>query len=205
MEANPKYAKLADEQSINQTVDALTQNGFTIFVVNNKEESKAKALELLPKGKEIYNVTSKTLDQIGVSQVIMESPDYIPVRKEITALDKQTHARQMRSLGATPDVTIGSVHAITQQGQLVIASKTGSQLSSYVQGAEKVILVVSTKKIVKDLEEGLERIREYSWPLEDARARKAYGIGSAINKILIINADTPGRITIILVKEDLGF
>ena len=57
-----------------------------------------------------------------------------------------------------------------------------------------------------DLEEGLRRINEYAFPLEDARAQAAYGIHSAVNKVLIINREiAPGRITVVLVDEVLGF
>jgi hypothetical protein len=59
---------------------------------------------------------------------------------------------------------------------------------------------------VSDLEEGLRRIDEYAFPLEDARAMEAYGIHSAVNKVLIINREiNPGRITVVFVDEALGF
>jgi len=98
------------------------------------------------------------------------------------------------------------VHAVTEQGQVIVASMTGGQVGPYASGAGTVIWVVGAQKIVRDLEEGLRRIREYSYPLEDARAREAYGIASGINKVLIVNREVvPGRITVILVKEKLGF
>jgi hypothetical protein len=98
------------------------------------------------------------------------------------------------------------VHAVTEQGQVIVASMTGSQVGPYASGAGTVIWVVGAQKIVRDLEEGLRRVREYSYPMEDARAREAYGIGSGINKLLIVNREVvPGRISVILVKEKLGF
>jgi hypothetical protein len=101
---------------------------------------------------------------------------------------------------------LGSVHAVTETGSLLAASMSGSQLGPYVNGAGRVILVVGTQKIVSDLEEGLQRIDEYAYPLEDARAQEAYGIRSAVNKVLVINREiTPGRITVVLVDEVLGF
>ena len=101
---------------------------------------------------------------------------------------------------------LGSVHAVSETGSLVAASMSGSQLGPYAIGAGRVILVVGTQKIVPDLEEGLRRIDEYAFPLEDARAQEAYGIHSAVNKVLIINREiTPGRITVVLVDEVLGF
>jgi hypothetical protein len=101
---------------------------------------------------------------------------------------------------------LGSVHAITETGSLVVASASGSQLGPYASGAGKVILVVGTQKIVPDLEDALRRIDEYAFPLEDERAQAAYGVHSGVNKVLIINREwTPGRITVVLCDEALGF
>jgi len=121
-------------------------------------------------------------------------------------MDRKTESDDIRRLGAAPDVMLGSVHAVTETGSLLTASMSGSQLGPYSSGAGRVILVVGTQKIVPDLEEGLQRIDEYSYTLEDARAQAAYGIRSAVNKILVINREiVPGRITVVLVDEVLGF
>ena len=98
------------------------------------------------------------------------------------------------------------MHAVTENGSLLAASASGSQLGPYVTGAGRLILVVGTQKIVSDFEEGLRRINEYVFPLEDARAQAAYGVHSGVNKVLIINRElTPGRITVVFVDEVLGF
>ena len=121
-------------------------------------------------------------------------------------MDRATQGDEIRRVTAAPDVMLGSVHAVTETGSLLAASMSGSQLAPYVAGAGRVILVVGTQKIVADLEEGLRRINEYAFPLEDARALEAYGIHSAVNKVLIINREiVPGRITVVLVDEVLGF
>ena len=86
------------------------------------------------------------------------------------------------------------------------ASSSGSQLAAYVAGAGRVILVVGTQKVVADIDEGLRRINEYAFPLEDARALEAYGIHSGVNKVLIVNREiVRGRITVVLVDQVLGF
>src|SRR5437660_12883429 len=114
--------------------------------------------------------------------------------------------REMRQLSAAPDWVVGSVHAVTEDGSLLIASASGSQLGPVVSGAGHVILVIGAEKIVPDVATGLRRIYEYCYPLEDARARRAYGVPSGVNNILIINkAITAGRVTAIIVKERLGF
>ena len=111
----------------------------------------------------------------------------------------------MRKLGAAPDYMLGSVQAITEDGRLVLASKSGSQLGPIVSGAGKVILVAGAQKVVQNLDAAFRRLEEHSLPLEDARAREAYGAGSAIHKVAIINADAPGRITVIIVREPVGY
>src|SRR5439155_21913563 len=131
---------------------------------------------------------------------------YDAIRPQLYAMDRETQGREMRKLGSAPDYVVGSVHAVTEEGALLVASFSGSQLGPYASGAGQVIFVVGTQKIVPDLETGLRRIREYSYPLEDARAFEAYGMHSGVNKILIINREiTPGRVSVVLVKEQLGF
>ena len=201
-----KWDKLASEASIKRTGEALKANGIEVFVTENGEEAKKKLFEILPKGAEVMTMTSVTLDTINISKEIVESGRFNSVRKRLNALDWKTQGAEMRKLGAVPDWAVGSVHAVTEDGKVLIASATGSQLPGYAYSAGKVIWVVGTNKIVETMDEGIKRIYEYTLPLEDARARKAYGMGSGVNKLLIVNKEfTPGRITMILVKEKLGF
>ena len=101
---------------------------------------------------------------------------------------------------------VGSVHAVTEDGKIVIASNSGSQLAPYAFSAAKVIWIVGTQKIVKNLDEAMKRIEEYTLKLEDERLMNVYGMHSSIRKVLTINSEImPGRITLIFVKEVLGF
>lgn len=111
----------------------------------------------------------------------------------------------MRKLAASPDYVVGSVHAITEQGQVLVAAGGGSQLASYVYGAGKVVWVAGAQKIVADLDEGLRRINEHSLKLEDARLRQMRGVGSLVGKVLIVSREPAGRTTLILVRAALGF
>ena len=142
----------------------------------------------------------------AISTELETSGRYEPVRPKIRSLDRATNGDEIRRLTAAPQVMLGSVHAITETGSLIAASISGSQLGPYAAGAGQVILVAGTQKIVADLEEGLRRIDDYAFPLEDARALEAYGIHSGVNKVLIINREVvPGRITVVLVDEAIGF
>jgi hypothetical protein len=169
-----------------------------------------KLLELVPQGSEVFTMSSVTLDDIGLSKTINESGKYDAVKAKLFKMDGKTQGREMRKLGAGPDFTIGSAHAVTETGSILIASLTGSQLPAYAYGAGTVVWIVSTKKIVKDVEEGFKRIDGHVVSLESARARKAYGLPDSFSsfpaKVLLINREIqPGRAKLIFVKEDLGF
>ena len=203
-----KWDKLADEKTIKNTVAALKANGIDAQVVENRQEAKRKVLELIPESSEAMTMTSVTLDIIGLSEEINKADSrFRPVRDKLYAMDRNTQVQEMNRLGAAPEFAVGSAHAITEDGHVLIASNTGSQLPAYSFGALHVIWVVGAQKIVKNTDEGIKRIYEHSLPLESERSKKAYGVpGSAVNKILIINQEVqPGRVKLILVKEKLGF
>jgi hypothetical protein len=203
---NPEFAELASDERIRATAGALERNGIRAVVVPTGQEARRRVSGLLTGGAEVFNNTSQTLEAIGVADDIERSGRYQATRLRLYQMDREMQAREMRRLAAAPDFVVGSVHAVTEQGSLLIASASGSQLGPLASGAGHVILVVGAQKIVADLETGLRRIREYCYPLEDERAREAYGVRSGVNTILIINRVlTPRRVTTILVGERLGF
>ncbi len=201
-----RFGTVADEASVRRTAAALEANGISVLRAPDAAAAKRIVLDLIPDGSQVYHGASQTLDMVGIADEIDKSGRYEPLRPQIWSMDRKTEADEIRRLGAAPDVILGSVHAVPETGSLLAASMSGSQLGPYVSGAGRVILVVGTQKIVHDLEEGLLRINEYAYPLEDARAQAAYGIRSAVNKIVIINREiAPGRMTVVLVDEVLGF
>ncbi|MGH7204211.1 MAG: LUD domain-containing protein [Candidatus Levyibacteriota bacterium] len=201
---------LANQESIDKTVTALQEANISTVVVDSAEAAKATVLELLPKGVEVMTMTSITLSDAGIAKEIEESGNYDSVRKKLSGMNRETEHREMQRLGAAPEWAVGSVHAVTEDGKVVIASNTGSQLPAYVYGADHVIWVIGTQKIVKNLDSALKRIYDYVLPLETQRARKAYNLDetfhSNVSKVVILNKElTPKRITMVLVKEKLGF
>ena len=201
-----RFGTVADDARVTRTAAALEANGIRVLRAADAAEAKRVVLGLIPDGSQVHHGASQSLDVSGISEEIEKSSRYDPMRPRIGSLDRNTQADEIRRLSAAPDVMLGSVHAVTETGSLLAASMSGSQLGPYVSGAGRVILVVGTQKIVSDLEEGLRRINDYSFPLEDARAQAAYGIHSAVNKVIIINHEiVPGRITVVLVDEVLGF
>ncbi len=201
-----EFGTLAGEARVTRTAAALEANGIRVLRAADAAEAKRLVLGLIPDGSQVHHGASRSLEVSGITDEIEKPGRYEPVRPLIGSLDRATQADEIRRLSAAPDVMLGSVHAVTETGALLAASMGGSQLGPYVSGAGRVILVVGTQKIVSDLEEGLRRINEYAFPLEDARAQAAYGIHSAVNKVLIIDREiVPERITVVLVDEALGF
>jgi hypothetical protein len=205
-EISRRYGTVADDASVRRTTTALEANGITVLRAADAADAKRIVVGLIPAGSQVHHGASQTLEVSGITDEIEKSGRFEAIRPRIWSMDRQTQADEIRRLTASPDVMLGSVHAVTETGSLLTASMGGSQLGPYVAGAARVILVVGTQKIVSDLDEGLRRIDEYAFPLEDARAQAAYGIHSGVNKILIINREvSPGRITVVLVDEVLGF
>ena len=201
-----RFGTLADEASVRRTAAALEANGITVLRAADAAAAKRIVLDLVPEGSQVYHGASESLSVSGITDEIDESGRYDALRPRLLGMDRTTQADEMRRLMSAPDVILGSVHAVTETGSLVTASASGIQLGPYASGAARVILVAGTQKIVSDVEEGLRRVDEYAFPLEDARARAAYGVHSGVYKVLIVNREyVPGRTTVVLVDEVLGF
>ena len=203
---NREFARLASDEQIARVAQALEVNGIHTLIAETGEEAKRLFFELVPEEAEVFLGASVTLEKLGIKDEIDKSGRYDPLRPRMFAMNRETQAREIRKLGAAPDYAAGSVHAVTEDGHVLIASNTGSQLGPYASGAGKVIWVVGAQKIVKDLEEGLRRIQEYTYPLEIEHMKQLYNAGTGVNKVLIVNREIrPNRITMIIVKEEVGF
>lgn len=201
-----EFAQLASDERIERALGALDTHGVKASVVASGADARALVSTLLPDGAAVYNNTSRTLEATGIAEDIERSGRFEALRLRLYQMDREMQRREMRTLAAAPDYVVGSVHALTEEGSLLIASASGSQLGPIVSGADHVIFVIGGQKIVPDLATGLRRIYEYCFPLEDDRARRAYGVPSGVNNIVIINRVVmTGRITAIVVKETLGF
>jgi hypothetical protein len=202
-----QWSKPADKKRVEKTITALKNNGIEAEYFENSSTLKKRIFELIPDQAEVMTMTSVTLDKLGIPKEINESRRYNSVRNKLSSMDREEQHFEMQKLGSAPEYVIGSVHAVTEDGKVLIASNTGSQIPAYAYGSSKVIWIIGTQKIVKDIEEGMKRIYEYTLPLESERAKKAYGApGSFVSKLFILNREiTPGRITVLFVNEALGF
>jgi L-lactate utilization protein LutB len=200
-----RFTALPDEQTLAETVTALEEHGFSVEVVDSLDDARRAVLARIPAGSSVMTNTSVTLDETGIADAINESGQYESARKKMFALDFATQAQEMKVIGGQPDYALGSVHAVTRDGTLVIASASGSQLASYAWGAANVIFVVGAQKLVPTLADAHDRIYQHSLPLEDVRAQAAYGQHSSVGKVLEIHQELPGRIHIVLIRQPAGF
>ena len=192
-------------EQLERVADRLRERNFEVVIVDDGAGAKAEVMRRLPDGAEVHSAKSRTLEDIGVFKELMESDRFDFLRKKLFKLDRNTQAREMRKLVAAPDFEIGSVHAITEAGEMVEASASGSQMGPYSASSGHLILVAGSQKIVKDLDAALRRIREEVFPYEDGRLREQMGVGTKVCRILILEQDyVAGRTTVILVRQPVG-
>lgn len=202
---NSEFTSPASEATIQKVAAALRANNIDAQVVDAGEDARRLVLELVPLGAEVYSGKSKTLQDLGLFQELSESGRYDSVRARYMKMDRQTQGREMRKLMAAPDYMLGSVQAVTESGDLVVASASASQLGPYASGAGRLILVIGSQKIVRDLDEALLRIARHVFPYEEAVVRERMNRSTFIGKLLIIRREwVDRRTTAILVREAIG-
>jgi hypothetical protein len=205
IQLSDRFTTLPDDQTLAATVVALEEHGFSVEVVDDLDAARKAVLARIPKGSLVMTNTSVTLQETGIADAINHGGLYVSARNKMFALDFATQAQEMKMIGGQPDYALGSVHAVTRDGTLVIASASGSQLASYAWGADNVIFAVGAQKLVTTVEAAHERIYRHSLKLEDARAYAAYGQHSSVGKILEIHQELPGRIHVVLIRQSVGF
>ncbi len=199
------YTKLATDQSLEKTKTSLEANGFKVLIAKDKKEVRELVLSLIPEGSSIMDNTSKTLEAIGIKDIIQNSGKYNSIHKKVLSMYREIEGKRIKELRSVMDFVIGSFHAVTEDGHIMMASGSGSQIPGYAYGASNVIFIAGTHKIVKDIESGMKRIYQHSQPLENERMLELHGVPSNPRRILIINSESAPRTTVIFVKEALGF
>ena len=185
--------------------ERLRERNFEVVVVDTGRQAKAEVLKRIPEGASVHSGKSKTLEDIGLFGELMENERYDFIRRKTMKLDRRTQGDEIRRLSSTPDVMVNSAQAITEVGQIVVTSGSGSQIGPIASGAGHLIFVIGSQKVVPDLDAALTRIRDVVFPYEDARLREQMGVGTKIARTLILEQDfVPGRTTVILVREPVG-
>ena len=200
------FADPAPAQRLERAAAALMAHGFTVEILDDAAAARTRIKDLIPAGACVFTGASETLRLSGIEEDINTSGRYQAIRPRVLVMDRATQADEIRRLLASPDVAVGSVAAVTETGSLVVASASGSQLPGYAGGAARAIWIIGAQKVVPDLSAALRRVEDHCLPLENARAQAVYGGPSAINRLLILNAEPhPGRGTILLLREAIGF
>jgi hypothetical protein len=201
-----QFTDPAPEQRLERAAAALTANGFTVEVLDDAAAARARIKDLIPADASVLTASSETLRLSGIDGDINTSGQYQALKPRLLAMDRVTEADDIRRLLAGPDVVVGSVTAVTETGSLVVPSASGSQLPAYSGGAAHAIWIVGAQKVVPDLGTALRRVEDHALPLENTRAQEVYGQPSAVNRLLILNAEPhPGRGTVLLLREAIGF
>jgi hypothetical protein len=200
------FSEPASAQRLDRTAAALAANGFSVEILDDGAAARSRVCDLIPEGASVFTGASETLRLSGIDEELNASGRYASVRARGHVLDRATQLAEIWRLISTPDVVVGSVHAVTEAGSLVIASASGSQLPAYAGGSLRAIWVVGAQKVVPDLATALRRVEEHCLPLENERAMQASGQPSAINRLLVLNAEPePGRGVVLLLREAIGF
>jgi predicted RNA-binding protein with PIN domain len=193
------------DKKIDRVAAALRSHKIEAIVVDTAEQARETVLRLVPDGAEVHSGKSRTLEDVGLYKELMESGRYDAIRPKVFTMDRATQGREIRKLISAPDVMLGSVAAVTEDGMLVAASATGSQLGAYASGAGRLILIVGSQKIVPDIEAAFRRIREVVFPWENEQVQARMGVDTILEKVLIIFGEwTAGRTTVVLVREPVG-
>ncbi|MGF6887601.1 L-lactate utilization protein LutC [Nocardia sp. GAS34] len=202
----PSFTNPASAQRLERAAAALTAHNFAVEILADAAAARARVADLIPAGASVFTGASETLRLSGIEADINDSGRYDALRPRGLAMDRATQADEIRRMFAAPDVIVGSVHAVTETGSLVIASGSGSQLPGYAGGSARAIWVVGAQKVVPDLDAALRRVEEHCLPLESERAQRVYGRPSAVSRLLMLNLEpVPGRGTVLLLREAIGF
>jgi len=196
-----------DDETLEATVDSLEANGFEVVVVDSADEALETVQSHIPDGASVMNGHSTTLEEIGFVDYLGEGDhDWESLPDEIWSIDDDAERQAARRASQTADYFLGSVNAISQTGALVAADRSGSRVGAYPFAASNVVIVSGVNKVVPTLDDALDRVESVAYPLENERAKDAYGVESAIAKQLIFRQELDeGRTTVVLVRESLGY
>jgi L-lactate utilization protein LutC len=201
-----QFADPAPAEHLERAAAALRANNFAVEILDDATAARTRVGDLIPEGASVFTGASETLRLSGIDEDINASGRYDAIRSRGQKMDRSTQLAEIWRVMSTPDVIVGSVAAVTETGSLVAASASGSQLPGYAGAAGRVIWVVGAQKVVPDLSTALRRVEDHCLPLENDRAMKVYGKPSALNRVLILNAEPhPGRGTVLLLREAIGF
>ena len=192
--------------SISRTIESLAARNVDAILVESRDAALAKLMEMVPEGSEVFVNTSETLDTIGYTEYMHGNDRYINLHDQMMAQPDAASQREFRRQTTTADYFVGSVQAIAETGEIVIASGSGSQIGAYSYGARRVILVVGTQKICPTLADAEARTRGFTLERHDRWLEGRGAAPAPIGKYLVMEHEpVVGRISMILIPESLGW
>ena len=204
------YTALPDPDTLQRTIAAVKARGIQVELVETKEAALARLQTLVPAGAVVMTGGSVTLTQIGFDALLISGNHlWRNFKADLLAEKDPVKLSALRLQGTLAEFYLGSVNAISETGELVFASATGSQLAPYAFSSRNIIWVAGAQKIAPTLDEAIRRVREYVLPMEDQRQKNASNKnGSFIGRMLILEREPAylrRNLTLILVNEVLGF
>jgi L-lactate utilization protein LutB len=202
-----QWNRLPSEEIIRTTAGALEQQGMRVVLVEGADDALSTIRQLIPAGAEVMQGSSTTLIEIGFTDLLASRDHpWVSLHDRVNAENDAIKRAEIRRLSITAEYFLSSANAISVSGELVACDMSGSRTGAWPYGAKHLVIVAGVNKIVPTLDDALRRVREYAYPLESARAMRAYGIPSRIGKCVILAFEgIEGRVTIILVRDRLGY
>lgn len=210
-----KYKKIKYQLIAKEMVEILNRKGYVSYYAEDKEEAREKILSLIPEGSSIAVGGSETLVSMNIiDEFRSEKYRFFDRYKDLPYEEIYEIYRQ----SLLSDYLVSSTNAITRNGQLVNTDSSGNRVAAMIIGPKKVIIVAGANKIVDNLEDAFKRIKDIA-PMNATRVHHDAPCvntgrcmncevkGSVCNYTGIIEngRKEPGRITVILVAEELGF
>ncbi|WP_318566906.1 lactate utilization protein [Salinigranum marinum] len=198
---------LPTDAELDETVENLEANGFEVQVVDTAAEALDAVQGQIPGDASVMDGHSTTLEEIGFMEYLMEGDhSWQNLHAEVFEIDDDAERFAARRSAQTADYFVGGINAVARTGELVAADRSGSRIGAYPFAAGNVVIVSGVNKIVDDLDAAFDRLESVAYPLENERAKEAYGVESAVAKQLVFRKElTEGRTTVVLVREKLGY
>ena len=202
-----KWNRIPSADIVERSVKAIEAREIHVTIAKDGDEALAILKKIIPKGSEVMSGSSTTLIEIGFEDFVTGGKSgWISIRGRITGENDELKRNELRRKSVTAEYFLSSANAIATTGEIVACDASGSRVGAWPFAAGHLILVVGINKIVPTLADALERVRQYAFPLENARALRVYGTPSTIGKCVILARErNPERTTVILVREALGY
>jgi hypothetical protein len=202
-----RWNRMPSEAGVAETASAVGKRGVRVIRVRDRSEALGALTRIVPRGAEVMNGSSTTLIEIGFEALLASgNAGWVDLHGRITAENDDRKRGELRRKAVAAEYFFSGANAIAMTGEIVACDRTGSRVGAWPFAAGHLVIVAGTNKIVPSLDDALRRVREYAFPLENARAKHAYGTPSRIGKCVILaNEEVEGRVTLVLVGESLGY